>query len=720
MLKADKVVTTVCPYCGVGCTQELHIKNNSIYNVTSPYTAPVNRGNLCVKGRFGYDFLYHPRRITVPLIRKEPQLPGSRKPEMDRSGWREATWDEALDFVADRLSRIYLQHGPDSMGVLSCAKATNEENYLLQKIYRALFLSNHVDHCSRLCHAGSVVALQLALGSSAMSNPASDVAYNDVFILTGSNTTETHPIIGLQMKAAIEKGAKLIVVDPRRIEMVNFATLFLQQTPGTDVPLFSAMAYVILEENLYNREFIDLRTEGFDEFAASMRKFTPENAETISGVDRELIIKAAHMYAGAKNAAIYWALGIPEHTHGVDNALALINLALLTGHIGRRGTGLNPLRGQNNVQGASDSGALPWQYPGYQAVDNDENAARWEKLWNVVPGGLSRKRGLAITEMVPIFGPGGIRSMFIMGENPVMSEPNTAHTRHAFEQLEFFAAQDLFMNETHAYADVILPAAAWAEKDGTFTNTDRLVQRVRKAVEPPGQARPDWVVLCDLAKRIEARIGRKASAGWDYANPGEVMEEIAQGVPDYAGIRYNRLEQGGLAVPVRGPEDPGTPVMFEHGFPRGRGKFHALEYIPSRELPDEDYNFILTTGRVLEHWHGGTLTRASKLDNLYEQALMELNPADALALGLQDGDKACVTSRRGKIVIRVKVVEKTRPGVVFIPFFYSEASANILTNDVIDPRAKIPEYKVCAVSVAKAVDADENVILPEYKRRGRY
>lgn len=719
MLKPDKIVSTVCPYCGVGCNLELHIKDNTIFSVTSPFDSPTNHGNLCVKGRFGYDYLYNERRVTTPLIRKEKQLPGIRKPARDITEWREATWEESLDLVADRLSLIYKRDGSDALAMFSCAKATNEENYLLQKLFRSLFRTNNIDHCTRLCHAGSVVALQMAVGSSAMSNPASDVAKNDVFIVTGSNTTETHPIIGLQMKAAIEKnGAKLIVVDPRRIEMVNFSTLWLQQQPGTDVPVFSAMAHVILKEKLYNQKFIDTRTEGFAEFAASMEKFTPEYAEGISGVDRDLIIQAARMYATAKNAAIYWALGIPEHTHGTENALSIINLALLTGQIGREGTGLNPLRGQNNVQGASDSGAMPWHYPGYQLVDEEQNALRWEKLWNVEPGGLNRKRGLTNTEIVGAFGKGGIKGMYIMGENPVMSDPDSNHVRHQFEQLEFFAAQDLFINETHAYADVILPAAGWAEKDGTFTNTDRRVQRIRKAVEPPGEARPDWMIISDLARRVESRLGRASSAFRGYSHPGEVIEEMGRAVPDYAGIRYHRLDGWGLQTPVPDENHLGTPFLFAESFPRGKGKFHPLDYQPSAELPDTDYPYILTTGRVLEHWHGGTLTRASKLDNLYPQALMEVNPVDAIKLEVKEGDEVRVSSRRGSIVIRVTIKDKTRAGVVFIPFFFAEASANILTNNVIDPRAKIPEYKICAVRIEKIIG--QPAPLPEYKARGRY
>jgi predicted molibdopterin-dependent oxidoreductase YjgC len=560
----------------------------------------------------------------------------------------------------------------------------------------------------------------MAIGSAAMSNTAAEVIENDVFIITGSNTAETHPIIALQMKSAVEKyGAKLIVVDPRRVEMVNYAALWLPEKPGSDVPVFSAMAHVIIKEKLYNEEFIRERTEGFEEFAASMEKFTSEYAESISGVDRNLIVQAARMYANAKKAAIYWALGIPESSHGTDNAMSLIHLALLTGHIGRRGTGLNPLRGQNNVQGASDSGAMPWHYPGYMEVDDPVNAQRWEQAWNIEPGGLNQNLGLTTTEILSEVRPGGVRSLYIMGENPMMSEPNLNHTRHQMESLEFLVAQDLFINESGAYADVFLPAASWAEKEGTFTNTDRRVQRVRQAIPPRGEARADWEIICDLAKRIEARLGRPNSAYWDYLDPAQVLEEMGGVVPAYAGVKYERIEEVGLQTPVLDDTHPGMPFLFAEGFPRGRGKFHPLEYIPVVEMPDEEYPFILTTGRVLEHWHGGSMTRNSKLDELYPEALVEINPADAARLAIRDTDVVRVSSRRGSIVLRANVTQKTTVGVVFISFHFAEAAANLLTIDALDPLAKIPEYKACAVRV----DPVEESELPQPQAqqiRGRY
>jgi predicted molibdopterin-dependent oxidoreductase YjgC len=557
----------------------------------------------------------------------------------------------------------------------------------------------------------------MAVGSSAMSNTAAEVSDSDVFIVTGSNPAGTHPSIALQMKAAVANhGGRLIVVDPRRVEMVDWATLWLPEKPGTDVPLFSAMAHVIIKERLYNQEFIDRRTEGFNEFAKSMEKFTPEYAEAISRVDRNLIIQAARMYATAKNAAIYWALCIPEHSHGTDNAMSLIHLALLTGHIGRKGTGLNPLRGQNNVQGASDSGAMPWHYPGYQRVDDEAAAKKFEQAWNIEAGGLNRRLGLTTTEIMSAVGPGGVRALHIMGENPMMSEPNLNHTRHMIEQLEFLAVQDLFINESGAYADVFLPAASWAEKEGTFTNTDRRVQRVRKALEPRGQSRADWEIICDFARRIESKLGRAQSAFWSYEGPADVLGEIGRVVPEYAGVEYRRIEDQGLQTPVWDDNHPGTPYLFTESFPRGRGKFHPLEYVPSVEMPDEEYPFILTTGRLLEHWHGGTLTRHSKLDDLYPQARIEINPADAARLKLEDGQAVRVSSRRGTVVLRAWVTPRTTVGVVFIPMHFAEAAANLLTIDALDPLAKIPEYKACAVRVIPA-DQEE---LPPVAARGRY
>jgi formate dehydrogenase alpha subunit len=720
MLHPDKVVSTTCPYCGVGCTLQLHIRDDYIYKVTSPFDSVVNMGNLCVKGRFGYDFIYSPRRVTEPLIRKLPQTPGARTQAFDRDEWREVSWDEALDYTADRLVEIYRRDGPGALAVYCCAKATNEENYLLQKMFRAEFRTNNVDHCTRLCHAGSVTALLKSLGTTAMSNTAAEVVKSDVFIVTGSNTSENHPIIALQMKAAVQKhGARLIVIDPRRLDLVDFAELWLPLKPGTNVPLFTAMAHVIVKEGLVNRAFIEARTDGYDEFAASLEPFTPEYAEAIAGVDRDLIVQAARMYATAERASIFWGMGISQLSHGTASGLALVNLALLTGHVGREGTGLNPLRGQNNVQGASDSGGMPYHFPGYMPVDQPGNAEKWEQIWNVEPGGLSRQKGLTTTEILSHAKPGGVRALYIMGENPMMTEPNLNETHRHMQQLEFLAAQDLFINESGAFADVILPAASWAEKDGTFTNTDRRVQRVRQAIAPRGQARPDWLIICDLANRIEQRLGRPNTAFWAYEDPEEIWAEMASVVPAFRGVTYSRIDKVGLQTPVLDENHPGTPFLFADTFPSGRGRFFALEYVPAAEPPDDEYPLTLTTGRLLEHWHGGTMTRESQLDVLYPEALLEIHEVDAEACGLKTGDTARVTSRRGSVVLRVHVSPKARPGVVFIPMHFAEAAANLLTIDVLDPQAKIPEFKACAVRVTP----EREMVLADgqpLRLRGRY
>ncbi|MCK6568298.1 MAG: formate dehydrogenase subunit alpha [Chloroflexi bacterium] len=748
---ADRTVSTTCPYCGVGCNLQLHVKDDFIFKVTSPFDAPVNRGNLCVKGRFGYDFVYHPRRVTTPLARRY-LLEGKPRPEnreqrfeiserketgeqriengettshpvsshlLSSWDWVETDWETALNIVADNLTRIYKRDGSDAMAVYCCAKATNEDNYLLQKMYRAIFRTNNVDHCTRLCHAGSVVALQQAVGSSAMSNTASQVIMNDVFIVTGSNTSENHPIIALQMKEAVMKhGAKMIVADPRRIDLADMAELWLPLKPGTNVPVFSAMAHVIVKEDLVNWEFVNSRTENLDEFLESLEKFTPEYAEEISGVPAEDIRKAARLYANARNAAIYWGMGISQLSHGTASAMAIIHLAFLTGHVGRDGTGLNPLRGQNNVQGASDMGAMPFHYPGYMRVDNPENRAQWEKCWNIEAGGLSLKLGLTTTEILSHAHEGGIRALYIMGENPMMSEPNLNETRKHMQRLEFLVAQDIFINESGAFADVFLPATPFAEKDGTFSNTDRRVQRVRAAHPPRGNARPDWQILCDLALRLESRLGLD-TAHWAYSHPEEILREMGSVNQDYAGITYERIEKEGLIYPVPTLDHPGTPTLFTESFPRGKGKFHPLDYVPAREEPDDEYPFILTTGRLLEHWHGGSMTRNSALNETYPEARVEIHPADAEIHGIRNGDPVKVQSRRGEVVLRATVTEKTTVGVVFIPWHFHEAAANLLTNDALDPQAKIPEFKACAVQVFPA--REDDLPNPEFEvKRGRY
>jgi formate dehydrogenase alpha subunit len=670
----------------------LHVRDNLIFRVTAPFDSAPNYGNLCVKGRFGTDFTTHPGRLTKPLIRSGARGSGE---------FREASWDEALSLVSMRLAELARTHGGDSVAAYACAKATNEDNYVLQKWMRAVLKTNNVDHCARLCHAGSVTGLQLALGSSAMSNSIAEMEHLDTFIVTGSNTTETHPVISLFLKRAVrENGAKLIVIDPRQIELTDFATLWLRQKPGTDVAVYQAMAHVIVTEKLYSPSFIHERTEDFETYVESLEAFTPEWAETVSGVPAEDIRAAARLYAQAERAAFYWGMGISQSTHGTDNALALANLALMTGHIGKPGTGLNPLRGQNNVQGCSDSGGLPHVFTAYQSVEAPEVRARFESAWHTA---LSPTPGLTVTEIVDGALMGTIKALVVMGENPLMSEPNLAHAQHALEALDFMVCIDIFMNETSEIADVILPSASFAEKDGTFTNSDRRVQRIRQALPLVGEARPDWEIVCEVARRMESLLNVAQSAGFDYPNAEAIWEEMRAVTPGFYGITYERLErEGGVHWPCPSLDHPGTPYLFEHDFPRGKGKFWTLKYGTDSELTDDEYPYHLTTGRVLFHWHGGTMTRRSRLDEAFPEPIIEMHPDDAQHLGMISGDWAEVASRRGRVVCRVLVTGRSPVGTVFLPFHFAEAAANLLTLDKVDARAKIPDFKMAAVRLCKA------------------
>lgn len=695
MITPDKIVRTTCPYCGVGCQLNLNVKDGYIYRVDAPFDAAPNYGMLCVKGRFGTDYVKHPRRVKTPLIRMNREEGRSAEPV-----WREATWNEALDLVADQLVGIVHENGGDAIASYASAKATNEDTYVFQKFIRALLGTNNIDHCARLCHAGSVTGLQLAIGSSAMSNSIAEMENLEAFIVTGSNTTETHPVISNFLKKAVrQNGAKLIVIDPRQIGMTDFATLWLRQNPGTDVAVFQAMAHVIVKEGLQNPDFIARRTEGFSEFMESLSEYTPEWAEEISGVPAQSIREAARIYANANRAAIYWGMGISQSTHGTDNTLSLVNLALLCGHVGQPGTGLNPLRGQNNVQGCSDSGGLPGVYTAYQAVDDPAVQAKFQDYWG---GKLNDVPGLTATEMVTGAAEKAIRGMFVVGENPMISEPNQNHTRHALEQLDFLVCQDIFVNETGVMADVILPATSFAEKDGTFTNTDRRVQRCRQAVAPVGDSRPDWDIISDLGRRVEQRMGVKLSAGFDYTHPSEIWEEMRQLTPAFWGIDYDRIErEGGVHWPCPSFDHPGTPYLFEDEFPRGRGKFWEIEYGTDSEQPDPDYPFNLSTGRVLYHWHGSTMSGNSRLEDVFPEAVCEMHPDDAARLGIATSDWVQVSSRRGAIKLRVLVTERSPRNTIFIPFHFAEAAANLLTLDRVDNRAKIPDYKNTAVKIRK-------------------
>ncbi len=692
-LQPETTVRTTCPYCGVGCQMNLQIKDEKIYRVEAPFDSAPNYGNLCVKGRFGLDFATHPRRLKKPLIR-----------DGARGNFREASWNEALDFVSQRLSSLVRQHGGDSVATYACAKATNEDNYVFQKWVRAVMKTNNVDHCARLCHAGSVTGLQLAIGSSAMSNSIAEMEHLDTFIVTGSNTTETHPVISLFLKKAVRKnGAKLIVIDPRQIELTDFATLWLRQKPGTDVAVFQAMANVIVSENRFDPAFIEARTEGFEDYIESLEHCTPEWAEAISGVPADDIRQAARMYADAERAAFYWGMGISQSTHGTDNALSITNLALMCGHVGKPGTGLNPLRGQNNVQGCSDSGGLPTVYTAYQSVSDPAIKGKFEAAWNT---DLNPTPGLTVTEMVDGALLGQIKAMIVMGENPMMSEPNLSHAQHALEELDLLVCIDIFMNETGEMADIILPSASFAEKEGTFTNSDRRVQRVRQALPAVGESLPDWQIICQLAQRMEAQLGVERSAGFDYRDGEEIWEEMRSVTPDFYGITYARLNrEGGVHWPCPAEDHPGTPYLFEDDFPRGKGKFWELEYGTESELPDSEYPYHLTTGRVLFHWHGGTMTRRSRLEEAFPVPIIEMHPADAGKLQVVSGDWLRITSRRGQVECQVMVTGRSPSGTVFLPFHFVEAAANLLTLDKIDPRAKIPDFKMAAVKLEKVARA---------------
>ncbi|MCP4143279.1 MAG: formate dehydrogenase subunit alpha [Chloroflexi bacterium] len=696
MINSQTTTRSTCPYCGVGCQIDLEVKDGKIFKVDAPFDVAPNYGRLCTKGRFGTDYVHHPSRLKMPLIRKDIGV--KPRKAIGLEGFREATWDEALDLAAEKIAEIVQKKGGDAIGTFCSAKATNEDNYLFQKFVRGVIGTNNVDHCARLCHAASVAGLQIALGSSAMSNSIAEMKDLDVFIVTGSNTSETHPVISTFLREAVVKGgAKLIAADPRQTEMTNFATHWLRQKPGTDVALFQAMAQVIIEEKLYDEEFIAARVEGFDEYAASIQDSTPEWAETVTGVNAGAIRESARLYAKANVAAIYWGMGISQSVHGTDNALSLANLALLTGNLGKSGGGLNPLRGQNNVQGCSDSGGLPNVFPGYQSVTDQKTRSKFERDWGVV---LNPEAGLTTMEMVDAAEKGVIRGYYVMGENPMMSEPDLRHARHVMEELDFVLVQDIFMNETGEYADIILPASSFAEKDGTFTNSDRRVQLIREAVPAPGEARADWDIISDLAKRVEEKMGRETSAGFSFGSASEIWDEMAHLTPDFQGITHERItKEDGVHWPCPTPDHPGTPYLFIDAFPSGKGKLTPLNYRPSQELPDDEYPLLLSTGRVLYHWHGGTMTRRSKLDDIYPDPTVEIHPKDARPLNIQADDWIKVRSRRGEIKVKALITKRSRPGMVFIPIHFAEAAANELTLDARDPKAKIPDYKVAAVAI---------------------
>ena len=688
-----EIVRSVCPYCGVGCLVDYHVDReaNRVAYATGAPDGPANLGRLCVKGRYGWDYAGHRQRLTVPLVRREgvPRGPLGGRPISDV--FREATWEEALDLVAAGLRGIRERHGPRALAGLSSAKCTNEENYLFQKILRAGLGTPNVDHCTRLCHSSSVYALQAAIGSGSMSNTVADFSEADVLFVIGSNTTENHPVIATFLKQAAKRGSTLIVADPREIPLARHAAIHLRNRPGTDVALLNALVHVVLEEGLVDEAFVASRTEGLDRLKEVTRPYTPEVAEKLTGVPRALIVEAARLYGRSRKSAILWGMGISQHTTGSDNSFALINLALATGNIGRPGTGLNPLRGQNNVQGASDMGAIPMYYPGYASVSDPREHERFERAWDA---SLDPGVGLTVTEMFEAALEGRLRGLYVMGENPVLSDANLSKVREAMLAFEFLGVQDIFLTETAEYADVVLPAASGLEKLGTYVNTDRHVQLGRPVLAPPGEARQDWAILVGLGTRLGMQM--------PYASPADLQTEIQRVVPAYAGITHDRVADRPIQWPCPTPDHPGTTILFRESFPRGRGAFHPAEFAPARELPDPDFPFVLNTGRVLEHWHTGSMTRRAKvLNRLSPRPFVEVAADDLEAAGIRDRERVRVVSRRGSIELEARASARVTPGSVFIPFHFAEAAANLLTIDALDPHAKIPEFKVCAVRLEK-------------------
>jgi formate dehydrogenase alpha subunit len=642
-----------------------------------------SRGTLCVKGRFGTGFVHARDRITMPMVRRGGE-------------WIQVTWDEALDAAADGLAR-----NRGRFGAFASAKATNEDGYVIQKLARVIMGTNNVDHCTRLCHSPSVEAMLTSMGSGATSNSYQDYEEAGCLMVVGADASANHPVIAIRLRKAVQRGARLIVVNPKRIELCDQADLWIQERPGTDVALFNAMSKVMLDDGLADLDFIRARTEGFEAWAASLEPYTLDHAGEVTGVPREAIAQAARWYArpAFSGSCLIWGMGITQHTNGTANAHVLLNLALASGQMGFPGSGISPLRGQNNVQGCGDAGAIPTNLPGY-ADYSPASLTRFERAWGVRPPSTP---GLVVTEMTEGWLDGSIRAMYVVGENPMLAEPDLHHVDKALRQLDCLVVQDLFMHETAELAHVFLPAASFAEKDGTFTNSERRVQRVRKAIDPPGQARPDWWITCELARRVALRLGAP-TGGFDYGHPSEIFDEMARLWPAVGGISYARLESGGIQWPCPTADHPGTRYLYGESFPTGRARFvPARQGEPAAELPDRDYPFVLNTGRLLYHWHGGTLTRRVQgLLELAPRVEIAVNPTDARRLGLGEGASLRVISRRGELDGYAHVTEAVRPGAVFIPFVkLADSAANFLTNSAHDPSSRIPEYKVCAVRLEK-------------------
>jgi len=690
----EKSVDSVCPYCGVGCQLTYHVKDDRILYVQGK-DGPANSSRLCVKGRYGFDYVQHRHRLTAPLVRK-PGVPKHKDFVVDPEKWhevfREATWEEALELSARGLRETRDRYGTRALAGFGSAKGTNEEAYLFQKLVRTGFGSNNVDHCTRLCHASSVAALIEGLNSGAVSNQVRDVANAEVLFVIGANPTMNHPVAATWMKNAAKRGAKLIVADPRRSDLARHATYYLQFNADTDVALLNSLLHVIVEEGLVDAAFVRDRTSGYEALAENVRKFSPEAMAPVCGIDAQTIREVARVYATSKGSMIFWGMGISQHVHGTDNARCLIALALSTGQIGKPGTGLHPLRGQNNVQGASDSGLIPMFYPDYQRVNMPDARLRFETLWQMP---LDPDPGLTVVEIMNAAKRHDIRAMYIMGENPAMSDPDVDHAREALAALDHLVVQDIFLTETAYLADVVLAATAWPEKVGTVTNTDRMVQLGRKAIDPPGDANEDFWLLTEM--------GRRLGLNWTYEHPREVFAEMRACMDSIAGITWERLErESSVTYPCVNEGDPGESVVFVERFPTvsGRGKFVPADLIPAAERPDAEYPVVLITGRQLEHWHTGAMSRrAAALDALEPEPVASLHPLDLEEMGVAPGGILTISSRRGSITLYARADDGMPRRSAFVPFCYYEAAANLLTNPVLDPFGKIPEFKYCAVKV---------------------
>ncbi|MCX7705628.1 MAG: formate dehydrogenase subunit alpha [bacterium] len=680
-----KKIKTVCPYCGVGCGIEVSVKNSSIIRISGDFESPVNSGFLCVKGKFGFEFVNHPDRLKKPLIR----VNGTKMGSVD---FKEVDWETAIRLTSEKFKEIKENYGADALAGLASARCTNEENYLFQKFFRQIIGTNNVDHCARLCHAPSVAALAMTVGSGAMTNSLKEIEeFSDCIILTGTNVSETQPVTSYKIRKAVQRGARLIVIDPKEIEIARFAEIYVQQIPGTDVMLFNGIAKVILDEHLFNENFIKEHVEGFEEFREFMKRFNLDQVEQITGVSKETIRKIAQIYSRSNSSVIVWAMGITQHTTGTDNAFTLSNLALLTGQIGKPGAGLCPLRGQNNVQGACDMGALPNFLPGYQKIEHQSIRKKFEGKWGVE---LSEKPGLTIIEIFSAIHDGQIKGLYIMGENPLISDPDINFTREALEKVDFLVVQDIFLTETAKYADIIFPAACSFEKEGTFTNTERRIQKINPCVNPPGDAKPDWLILSELAKQF--------NFDWKYRSPGEIMEEIAELTPIYTGVNYERLSKQSLQWPCPEISHPGTCTLHTKGFPIEKAKLKCVNFLKPFEIPDDEFPFVLTTGRILFEYHTRTMTgRVNGLKKISGTPYCEINYKDAKRLLIKEGQLIKLVSRRGEIMVRVKVSKKIMCGTIFMPFHYGESAANVLTHHHLDPIAKIPEFKICAVRIEK-------------------